>query len=158
MRKINLFFFHANRGSITIEFSIFFILFLFTLLFSAEIARLLYISANLDLAISEAAKSAKNKDRSNMDSYISVLRSQLISHQGILGSFITEDNALTSNVFFSESISDIINNNTANNTTFPLAKYSVSYSYRPIFFPIPSYWPNILLSREVIFVQENQSD
>ncbi|WP_145583733.1 TadE/TadG family type IV pilus assembly protein [Yersinia thracica] len=155
MSKMNMLFFHENRGSTTIEFSIILILFLFMLLFSAEIARLLYISANLDLAVSEATKSAKNKDRNNNSSYNSVLRRKLISHHGILGSFIIDDNTLSSNVLFSESISDIINNDTSDNNTLPLAKYSVRYLYRPVFFPIPSYLSTIFLSREVIFVQEN---
>lgn len=56
-------FFRSNRGSITIEFSILFVLFLFILLSSAEMARLFYISSNLDLAVSEATKAAKTKAR-----------------------------------------------------------------------------------------------
>ncbi|MDN0108350.1 TadE/TadG family type IV pilus assembly protein [Yersinia rochesterensis] len=154
MRKMNFTFLYENKGSITIEFSIVFILFLLMLLFSAEIARLLYISANLDLAVSEAAKSAKNKERHDDISYTSMLRQKLVSHQGVLGSFITEDNALNANVVFSENISDMINHNTSDNNKLPLAKYSVSYLYHPVFFPILSSWPTILLSREVILVQE----
>ncbi|QHB33973.1 pilus assembly protein [Yersinia canariae] len=155
MSAIILRFFHSNRGSITVDFSLIIILFLSMLLFSAEIARVLYISASLDLAVSEAAKSAKNKERSDNTSYTSILQQKLISHQGILGSFITEDNLLSSNVVFSRHISDAIENNISDDNTYPLATYSINYLYRPVLFPIPSLWASNLLSREVIFVQEN---
>ncbi|MFV8801419.1 TadE/TadG family type IV pilus assembly protein [Yersinia sp. LJYL362] len=155
MSEVPLRFFHSNRGSITIEFSMVFILFLFILLLSAEISRLCYISASLDFAVSEAAKSAKNKDPSNNSSSASVLQQKLAAHHGILGPFITEGNKVNINIAFSENISDIINNNTSNNDTLSLARYSFRYLYRPFFFPISPYWANTLLLREVIFAQEN---
>ncbi len=49
----------ANRGSIAVEFTLIFILFIFMLLLVAETSRLFYTSANLDFALSEAAKTAK---------------------------------------------------------------------------------------------------
>lgn len=58
MRKKRWLFYRSNTGSVTIEFTIVFVIFIFTLLFSAEISRLIYISASLDLAVSEAAKAA----------------------------------------------------------------------------------------------------
>ncbi|AHM72024.1 TadE/TadG family type IV pilus assembly protein [Yersinia hibernica] len=155
MGAITLRFFHSNRGSIAIDFSLIIILFIFMLLFSAEIARLLYISASLDLAVSEAAKSAKNKERSDNNSYSSILRQRLISHQGVLGSFITEDNLSISNVLFSRNIPGVINRDISGDNTYPLATYSISYLYQPAFFPISSLWASSLLSREVVFVQEN---
>lgn len=45
---------------------------------------------------------------------------------------------------------------TTHHSTQKLARYSVRYEYKPILFPIPSIWANSLLSREVIFVQENE--
>lgn len=74
MSEITRSFIHSRKGSITIEFSIVLILFIVTLLFSAEIARLFYISASLDLATSEAVKSAKNKQRNDSNSYNTVLK------------------------------------------------------------------------------------
>lgn len=155
MRVTSLRFFYSNRGSITIEFSIVFVLFLFIFLLSAEISRLFYISASLDLAVSEAAKSAKNKDPNNNVSYKSVLQKKLTTHHGVLGSFIVKNNEVTANVVFSESISDMINDKISTDHNLPLAKYSVSYLYRPVFFPISLSWANTLLIREVIFAQEN---
>ncbi|MGM7744266.1 TadE/TadG family type IV pilus assembly protein [Yersinia enterocolitica] len=148
-------FFYSHRGSITIEFSMVFILFLFILLSGAEISRLFYISASLDLAVSEAAKSAKNKELTDNSSYASVLQQKLATHDGVLGSFIAKNNEVVASVVFSESISDIMNNRTSTDHNLPLAKYSVSYLYRPIFFPISPSWANTLLLREVIFAQEN---
>ncbi|MDN0122203.1 TadE/TadG family type IV pilus assembly protein [Yersinia aleksiciae] len=156
MRESRFLFFRTNRGSVTVEFSISFILFLFMILFSAEISRLFYISSSLDLAVSEAAKSAKNKEQSDNTTYQSAFLQKLITQRGVLGIFITSNNAVTANVEFSDNISDIITNNmSAVYTDQKLARYTVSYTYSPIFFPIPSLWANTLLSREVIFVQEN---
>lgn len=154
MSKITRSFIHSRKGSITIEFSIVFFLFIVTLLFSAEITRLFYTSASLDLAISEVVKSAKNKQRNDSDSYNTVLKKTLLSQQGVLGTFITDDNSVKTSVKFSLSIDDIINNNMSDDNKSPLAKYTVSYLYRPVFFPIPSIWANSLLLREVIFAQE----
>lgn len=154
MNAITRFLIHSNKGSITIEFSMAFLIFIFTLLFSAEIARLFYTSASLDLAVSEAVKSAKNKQLSDGDSYNAVLKEKLFAQQGVLGTVITDNNSVKTSVKFNLSIDDIINNNVSDDNRSPLAKYTVSYLYRPIFFPIPSFWANTLLSREVIFAQE----
>lgn len=154
MSKITHSFIHSRKGSITIEFIIVFFLFIVMLLFSAEITRLFYTSASLDLAISEAVKSAKNKQRNDSDSYNTILKKRLLSQQGVLGTFITDDNSVKTSVTFSLSIDDIINNNMSGDNKSPLAKYTVSYLYRPVFFPIPSIWANSLLLREVIFAQE----
>ncbi|MBW5825161.1 pilus assembly protein [Yersinia kristensenii] len=167
-------FFRSNRGSISIEFSILFVLFLFILLSSAEMARLFYISSNLDLAVSEATKAAKNKSKDDRTTYNTIVRQKLITQTGIFGVFITNENIITQ-VVFSNSIDDIINdslfdsigNDIGNNLneiisggrhnddSLPLAKYTIIYSYQPIFFPISSVFANTLLRREVIFVQEN---
>lgn len=156
MRVMKFRFFRSNIGSMTIEFAIVIVLFIFTLLFCSEIARLFYISASLDLAVSEAAKSAKNKEQSDSKDYQTLFHETLIQQQGVLGTFITANNTVIANVIFSNSISDIINNNTNTiNRNEALASYSVSYTYKPIFFPIPSLWTNNILFREVIFVQEN---
>lgn len=152
MSKMREQFFRSNEGMVTIEFTIVFVLFLLTLLSCAEIGRLLYISASLDLAVSEAVKSTKNRENNNS----AVLRQNLNSQNGILGTFITNDNAINTTVEFSNSISNLINQTYSGAQRSPLAKYSVTYTYQPLFFPISSHWANIQLSREVIFVQENQ--
>ncbi|CNM02738.1 TadE/TadG family type IV pilus assembly protein [Yersinia frederiksenii] len=155
MCKKKWLFYRSNTGSVTIEFSIVFVLFIFNLLFSAEISRLIYISASLDLAVSEAAKTAKNKEI-NSESYQSIFNSKIIEHQGMFGKFISPDNTVAT-VEFANSIADITSKKmTTHHSTQKLARYSVRYEYKPILFPIPSIWANSLLSREVIFVQENE--
>ncbi|MGP2412232.1 TadE/TadG family type IV pilus assembly protein [Yersinia sp. 2553 StPb PI] len=152
MSKIREQFSRSNEGSVTIDFTVVFVLFLLTLLSCAEIGRLLYISASLDLAVSEAVKSTKNREGSNS----AILRQSLNAQNGILGVFITNNNAINTTVEFSNSISDLISQIYSGSETSPLAKYTVTYIYQPLFFPIPSRWANIQLSREVIFVQENK--
>ncbi|AJJ09187.1 tadE-like family protein [Yersinia rohdei] len=154
MHNLNSHFFHSNKGAVAVEFSIIFTLFFFMLLSSAEISRLLYISASLDLAVSESAKLAKNIERNDSSNYGEILREKLIIHQGVLGKFILEEKNISVSVTFSRSISDIIRLNTSNDNTLPLAIYRVDFLYHPIFFPISTSWANTLLSREVIFAQE----
>ena len=155
MHKKRWRFFRSNTGSVTVEFTIVFVLFIFTLLFSAEISRLLYISASLDLAVSEAAKSAKNKEINN-ESYQSIFNSKLIEQQGIFGKFISPNNTVAT-VEFANSIADITSNKmSAQHSNQKLARYTVRYKYKPMFFSIPSIWADSLLSREVIFAQENE--
>lgn len=146
-------FFRSNNGSIAIEFLIVFILFIFILLSSAEITRLLYISSNLDLAFSEATKTAKNRNITDNRDYNTILRQRLITQTGVFGAFIADSNIVT-DVTFSNSINDIINNAQQDDNNLVLAKYTASYTYRAVFFPIPTIFANTLLKREVIFVQE----
>lgn len=153
MREINLLFFRSNTGSVTVEFSIVLVLFVFTLLFSAEISRLLYISASLDLAVSEAAKSAKNKENNN-GTYLSEFDNNLIKQQSVFGKIVNLNNFVAT-VEFANSIDDIILKKTSSDySNQKLALYSVRYTYTPLLFPIPSIWVNTLLIREVIFAQE----
>ncbi|EPS8492741.1 TadE/TadG family type IV pilus assembly protein [Yersinia enterocolitica] len=147
-------FFRSNKGSVAIEFSIVSILFLLTLLSSAEIARLLYISSNLDLAFSEAVKTAKNRNITDNRDYNTILRQNLITQTGVFGAFIADSNIVT-DVTFSNSINDIINNAQQDDNNLVLAKYTVSYTYRAVFFPLSTIFSNTLLRREVIFVQEH---
>lgn len=154
MRKKRWLFYRSNTGSVTIEFTIVFVIFIFTLLFSAEISRLIYISASLDLAVSEAAKAAKNKEI-NSESYQSIFDSKIIEQQGLFGKFINPDNTIAT-VEFANSIADITSNNMSSYySNQKLARYTVRYIYKPILFPIPSIWASSLLSREVVFANEN---
>lgn len=88
------------------------------------------------------------------------LRQKLITQTGVFGAFITNENIITQ-VVFSNSIDDIINdslfdsigNDIGNNLneiisggrhnddSLPLAKYTVIYSYQPIFSLSPLFLP-----------------
>ncbi|WP_016680406.1 TadE/TadG family type IV pilus assembly protein, partial [Yersinia pestis] len=78
----------ANRGSIAVEFTLIFILFIFMLLLVAETSRLFYTSANLDFALSEAAKTAKNRDAENVLSYQQLFEHNFNRQVTVLGSLI----------------------------------------------------------------------
>lgn len=145
----------ANRGSIAVEFTLIFILFIFMLLLVVETSRLFYISANLDFALSEAAKTAKNKDDENELSYQQLFDRHFNQQVTVLGALVHTPPSARLTVNFSHSVADLINGNSEeNNHTLPLAHYQVRLNYQPIFLPFPQAWVNTLLSREVIFVQE----
>ncbi|CND01471.1 TadE family protein [Yersinia pseudotuberculosis] len=148
----------ANRGSIAVEFTLIFILFIFMLLLVAETSRLFYISANLDFALSEAAKTAKtakNRDDENALSYQQLFDQNFNRQVTVMGSLINTAPSARLTVKFSHSVAELINGNSEeNNHTLPLAHYQVRLNYQPIFLPFPQVWVNTLLSREVIFVQE----
>ncbi|EOT3308982.1 pilus assembly protein, partial [Escherichia coli] len=62
-------------------------------------ARLFYISSNLDLAVSEATKAAKNKSKDDRTTYNTIVRQKLITQTGVFGAFITNENIITQVVF-----------------------------------------------------------
>ncbi|MFU9139084.1 TadE/TadG family type IV pilus assembly protein [Erwinia tasmaniensis] len=147
-----------NRsGAVTIEFALTLCAFFFLVLFIAETARLSYISSVLDLAVSEAAKEAKNAPANNerVGTYRSRFEKRLITQGGLLWGFLTRENAVEINIGYAASITEMIN--TGGGDRFekrPIARYQLKYRYKPMFFPFPSYWVSHVLNREVIFVQE----
>ncbi|QCT20894.1 pilus assembly protein [Jejubacter calystegiae] len=145
-----------QTGVASIEFSLSIIAFVILLFFIAEIARMSYISAVLDLALSEASKSAKNASTFD-SSYQTRFRQRFVSNGGHLWDFLTKNNEVELRVYFSDSVGDMIRNggsSSANSRNMALARYQVHYRYQPMFFPFPGFWANSLLYREVIFVQE----
>ncbi|VTP60173.1 Flp pilus assembly protein TadG [Serratia rubidaea] len=58
-----------RRGVATIEFALTVALFIMLVLFMAESARLAYVSSVIDLAVSEAAKEAKNASAAQAGGY-----------------------------------------------------------------------------------------
>lgn len=156
MRHTILRFLHTNRGSIAVEFILVFILFIFMLLLVAETSRLFYLSANLDFALSEAAKTTKNRDNENRLSYQQIFERSFNQQVSVLGSLMNPSTTAQFTVNFSHGITGLLNgNHEINSPNLPLAHYQVQLAYQPIFLPFPQMWVNTLLSREVIFVQEN---
>nr|WP_315289659.1 TadE/TadG family type IV pilus assembly protein [Serratia proteamaculans] len=144
-----------QNGVATIEFSLTIILFLFMVLFVAEMSRMAYISSVIDLAISEAAKDAKNAPASAAG-YNARFNARLTQRGGSLWGFLTNKDAVMMNITYSDSLAQMIaTGGTAGNArNKPLARYRVNYQYRPMFLPFPNSWANTLFDREVIFVQE----
>ena len=146
-----------NRsGSTTIEFALTVCAFFFLVFFIAETARLSYISSVLDLAVSEAAKEAKNAPVNKLvGNYRSRFEKRLLTQGGVLWGFLTRENAVEISIGYAASITDMVN--TGGGDSYrkrPIARYQLKYRYKPMFFPFPSYWVSHVLNREVIFVQE----
>ncbi|HII2328052.1 TPA: TadE/TadG family type IV pilus assembly protein [Escherichia coli] len=145
----------CRQWAVTVEFSITIIFFIFMVLYVAETARLAYISSVLDLAVSEAAKDAKNAPPYS-DSYKDRFEKRLLTQGGYLWGFLTRADATEINISYASNISEMINSGggAGDYKSMPIARYQVEYHYHPIFFPFPGFWANNFLNREVIFVQE----
>lgn len=143
-------------GVASIEFSLTVILFLFMIMFVAEIARMAYISSVLDLAISEGAKDAKNHASLTGNDYQQRFTQRLTEDGGTLWAFVAKKDMLNIQVTFASSISEMYTSGggESNGRNKPLARYFVNYHYQPMFFPVPDAWKGSTFSREVIFVQE----
>ncbi|AKJ41127.1 TadE/TadG family type IV pilus assembly protein [Pragia fontium] len=148
-------FWRHREGVASIEFAMAFFGFFVMILFVAEIARLSYMSAVVDLAVSEAAKEAKNAKQADSSAYQARFQTRLVSEGGRLWRFLSKEDAIKIQVNFANSISDLLSNNySASAKNSPLARYHLQYDYHPMFFPFPGVWADTLLNREVIFVQE----
>lgn len=145
---------HEQQGAATIEFSLTAIIFIFMVLFVAETARLAYVSSVVDLAVSEAAKEAKNAPSNLEGGYRSRFK-RLTEQGGVLWGFLTRADAVNITIAYADSIDSMAaTGGTSGFSKQPLARYRLSYRYHPMFFPFPGFWANNLLTREVIFVQE----
>ncbi|MBA3211369.1 pilus assembly protein [Salmonella enterica] len=152
-------FFKNNKGVASIEFAITAIVFIFLVLFVAEIARMSYVSSVLDLAVSEAAKDAKNSDGNEGGyNYRDYFYNRLAHGGGKIWSFLAKPEAIRVNLYFSDTVPDMITSGGHQGTSLEkaLARYVLTYDYKPMFFFFPSFssLSEILFTREVIFVQE----
>lgn len=155
MKRISRNLLKAQQGVATIEFSLTIIVFIFMVLFVAETARLAYVSSVIDLAVSEAAKEAKNAPSSLNGGYRSRFEKRLTEQGGALWGFLTRADAVDVTIAFAQSIDSMTaTGGSSNFTKQPLARYKLAYRYHPMFFPFPGLWASNLLTREVIFVQE----
>ncbi|WPM84881.1 TadE family protein [Apirhabdus apintestini] len=145
--KPNFGFIRDNRGVATVEFVFSIFTFVIMLFFVAEIARISYISAVLDLAVSEAAKEAKNAPDYETK-YEDRFRSRF-KHGGAIWSFLTYNNAVSMKIFYSNSIPDMFETGGVENLTkdSALARYWINYNYKPMFFPFPRSYASNLLTR-----------
>ncbi|QHM73468.1 TadE/TadG family type IV pilus assembly protein [Mixta intestinalis] len=150
-------FLRNQQGIATIEFALTVVIFICMVLFVVEIARLAYVSSVIDLAVSEAAKEAKNAPAGTNGGYRGRFETRLLTQKGgTFWSFLTREDAVSINIAFAASIRDMIDNggDATDYAMRPIARYQVVYHYHPMFFPFPGAWANQLLNREVIFVQE----
>lgn len=155
MRKILLFFCN-RRGVASIEFALTVLLFIFMVLFIAEMSRMAYVSAVIDLAVSEGAKEGKNANDKTSGGYEARFTKHLTEGGGALWFFLNKEDAVSINVTYSNSVTDMIATGGQAGTAEDnaLARYQLIYHYHPMFFPFPKSWAGQMFNREVIFVQE----
>ncbi|NIH92220.1 tight adherence protein E [Enterobacter asburiae] len=150
-------FYRQQRGVVTIEFALTVTIFLFMVLFIAEMSRMAYVSSTIDLAVSEAAKAGKNAPQNN-HGYEQRYRNILTKQGGALWFFLTDEDAVEMSIHYARSIDDMVNTGGIEGHSHihhsPLARYHLLYHYHPMFFPFPKSLADPLFNREVIFVQE----
>ncbi|QKJ88633.1 Flp pilus assembly membrane protein TadE [Paramixta manurensis] len=150
-------FYREQRGVATIEFALTVVLFLFMVLFIAEMSRMAYVSSVIDLAISEAAKEGKNAPEEN-GGYQRRFRNTLTEQGGSLWFFLTNEDAVEMSIHYANSVTEMADTGgtegQAHTRGNALARYHLLYHYHPMFFPFPTNWASSLFNREVIFVQE----
>ncbi len=155
----------CERGVLSIEFAATFMIFLSMFLLMMEVARLSYISAVLNLGVSEAAKIAKNTRSSDSAAYQALFIKELTENRGKLWNFITRADALKAKVCFSKDIESLVHdiNRGGDNSAYcvknaagrPLGRYVLEYTYHSLFFPLPADSIQTILRKEVTFVQEH---
>ncbi|MEW5558785.1 TadE/TadG family type IV pilus assembly protein [Enterobacter asburiae] len=146
-----------QRGVVTIEFALTVMLFLFMVLFVAEMSRMAYVSSVIDLAVSEAAKAGKNAPQDG-DGYQRRYREMLTQQGGSLWSFLTSADAVEMSIHYANSVQEMAETGGVEGKQYTrgnaLARWHLLYHYHPMFFPFPANWADPLFNREVIFVQE----
>lgn len=145
-----------RSATASIEFSLTVIFFILTIFFIAEVGRLAYVSSVIDLAVSEAAKDAKNVPSSTNGDYRARFENRMLRQTGALWRFLTNSDAVDISMGYAGSIEEMNNSggSSGNYRNQPIARYQVKYRYEPMFFLFPGFWADSLLNREVIFVQE----
>lgn len=154
-----------EQGVITIEFSFIFIIFIFFIFLFFEVNRFVYVSASIDLTLSEAARITSRTESSDSN-YTEVFASNIRQQSSFWNMFIDASN-FTLTVRYCNSVSAAVNGNcnSTDGRNFPLALYSVRYRYRPLLFTFAgnSAVNNLFnsldnyLSRQLLYVQEYES-
>ncbi len=155
-----------NRGVAAIEFAIGFIFFWYMIAAWVEMSFMSYVSAVGDLAISSASQYAKKYDSTD---FATRFNQQLTgSSDSLWKNFINTSNYsttvyylddfsdLTTNTLDCEPAEDESNAECGTSSGSAIALYRVTYNYDPMFnFFLDS---DLVFSREVIVIQENQRD
>lgn len=150
-----------EKGSVTLEFSFVFIVFMFLIFMIFEVCRFLYISASVDLTLAEAARITS---RTESTTNYTALFTQNVKEQSALLSMFIDPQDFTLSIKYCSSVSRAMAGNcsTGNSSKYPLAVYSASYHYRPLLFAFDNNSSvkqlltslNNSLNRRLVFVQE----
>lgn len=148
---------NGEQGVAAIEFSMVFIPFIISILFIAEMCRVVFISSALDLILAESGHiAAITRKPENYQYYFNneinkrMSKWPLISHEVHVAISVT----------WCDNITAVINHacTTTDARNKPLAFYNVTTDYKPLFFFFPSRIIMGELSRKILLVQEFQRD
>ena len=151
--------FNSNSGSTTIELSLVFIPFIMAMLFLAELCRVVYISSALDLILAESGY--RTSLRSSESDYKAFFAKELNNRLNTWTLF-SKKIKLNFSVLYCDSVGMLADHkshcSSTNSVNKPLALYSVSVDYQPLFFIPPHSIINSQLNKKTVFVQEYQRE
>lgn len=155
MFRKTLKFMYGGSATAAIEFSLILIPFMTTIMFIAEICRVIYISSSVDLILSESAwKASISQNPENYERYFNQVLNARIAQWPLL----SREVKATVSIKYCDSINQIITGSCVNNngTSKPLAIYNVKIFYTPLFFIIPASMIFGEIKRSILLVQESQ--
>ncbi|HDG9831211.1 TadE family protein [Raoultella ornithinolytica] len=147
----------AEHGVAAMEFSMVFIPFIISILFIAEMCRVVFISSALDLIIAESGHiAAITRAPENYQQYFNAEINKRMADWPL----ISREIHVELSVSWCDSISAVINHTctTMDARNKPLAFYKVTTDYQPLFFFFPSQSVIRELSRRILLVQEFQRE
>lgn len=155
MSRKMLRFMHGDSATAAIEFSLILIPFMTSIMFIAEICRVIYISSSVDLILSESAwKTSILQKPENYEWYFNQELNARIAQWPLL----PREVKATVRIKYCDSTNQIITGSCVNNdgTSKPLAIYNVKIGYTPLFFILPASMPFGEMKRSTLLVQESQ--
>lgn len=155
MLKKLLSFIRGNEGVSAIEFSLVFIPFFTSVLFIAEMCRVVFISSSINLILAESAQIASWT--TNPENYGKYFNNELNSRMA-RWPLLSRNLSTVITVHYCSDISQVISGQCLSTQSEgkPLALYHVQTAYEPLFFIFPTPQLNGELSRTVLMVQEFQ--
>lgn len=145
-----------RKGVVAVEFALVFIPFFTLVLFTMELSRVIYLYAAIDLSLSEASQHASYAGNADGGNDYTNLFNAAFQQNIEKTPLLFKDDRADITVKYCDSIDKIITKNCSgsNSTGMPLAIYSISYHYKPVFFIFPSNFLQSSLTRNIIHVQE----
>ena len=157
MFRTLLHFYRADRGATAVEFSLVFIPFFASLLFIAEMCRVVYISSAIDLILAESAQMASlTTAAENYEPYFNAELNRRMKTWPLLSRNLETVMTIRYCSGIEQAIAEQCS--ASNREGSPLALYHVQTAYQPMFFIFPTPLLNGELSRTVLLIQEFQED
>lgn len=150
-------FINNQRGSALVEVSFVIFPFIMTVLFIAEICRITFISASLDLALAESGRmsSVSYSSENYKSNFEKSLKDKLTSWP-LFSRDVKIEQSIKSCSDIDMLIASPARCSSEQHKNNPLALYSVKIEYKPVFFIFPSNFVNNELQRSVVLIQEFQ--